>query len=296
MNTEKWLTQNTSSLSGKKIAITGSTGGIGVWLCSYLARLGADLILCDRSYEKVSKLISSLKVKYPKANVKHIYCDLTHTESVISATKALIDEDIYCFISNAGAYSIPREICKCGLDNVFTINFASPYYIIRELLPTIEKNSGRAVVVGSIAHNYSKADFDDVDFRYVKAASKAYGNAKRYLMFALFEHCKDKKCLSITHPGITFTNITSHYPKLIFAIIKHPMKIIFTPPRRACLSILRGVFEPTGYKEWIGPSLFSIWGKPKKKKLKTCKDTESKKIYEIAEKIYLDTLKNQENN
>lgn len=289
MNTEKWLRQNTSSLEGKRVAITGSTGGIGLWLCRYLARLGADLILCDRSYEKVEKLILLLKDEYPDVSIKHIYCDLTDTKSVIDATSSLINQDIHYFISNAGAYSIPREICECGLDNVFTINFASPYYMIRELLPVIEKNHGRAVVVGSIAHNYSKANFDDVDFRKVKAASKAYGNAKRYLMFALYEHCRNKDCLSITHPGITFTNITSHYPKLIFAIIKHPMKIIFTPPRRACLSILRGVFEPTDYKEWIGPSLFSVWGRPKKQKLKTCKDKESRKIYEIAEKIYLDT-------
>ena len=286
MNTEKWLAKNTTSLNGKKIAITGSTGGIGLWLCRYLALLGADLILCDRSYEKVKKLMALLNDEYPDVNIKHIYCDLTDISSVKSATKQLIDEDIFCFISNAGAYSIPRKICECGLDNVFTINFASPYYMARALLPTVEKNCGRVVIVGSIAHNYSKANFDDVDFRNIKAASKAYGNAKRYLMFSLYEHCKDKNCLSITHPGITFTNITSHYPKLIFAIIKYPMKIIFTPPKRACLSILKGVFDNTDYKEWIGPLVFSVWGRPKKKKLRTCSESESLRIYNTAEKIF----------
>ena len=30
MNVIKWLAKNTSSLEGKKIAVTGSTGGIGV--------------------------------------------------------------------------------------------------------------------------------------------------------------------------------------------------------------------------------------------------------------------------
>ena len=52
------------------------------------------------------------------------------------------------------------------------------------------------------------------------------------------------------------------------------MKIIFPPPRRACLSVLRGVFEDTHGLEWIGPRFFDVWGKPKKKRLHTVKDKE----------------------
>ena len=144
------------------------------------------------------------------------------------------------------------------------------------------------MVVGSIAHNYSRIDESDVDFSTRKQASKVYGNAKRYLMFSLFELFKneDRVSLAITHPGITFTNITSHYPKLIFAIIKHPMKVIFMKPRKAALSLLQGVFEETSYHTWIGPRLFDIWGVPSLKKLRTCSIKESEKIASIADAIY----------
>ena len=171
---------------------------------------------------------------------------------------------------------------------MFQINFASPYYMIRKLLPTLREREGKAVVVGSIAHNYSRIDKNDIDFSNCGAASKVYGNAKRYLMFSLFELFKneDKAHLSVVHPGITFTNITAHYPKLIFAIIKHPMKIIFMKPRKAALSILKGVFEHTGYCEWIGPSIFDIWGYPRKRILSTCHESEIKDIADIAEKVY----------
>ena len=57
-------------------------------------------------------------------------------------------------------------------------------------------------------------------------------------------------------------------------------------PRRACLSILRGVFEDTEYFEWIGPHIFDVWGLPKKKKLRTVSIDESSAIAERAEKIY----------
>ena len=150
-------------------------------------------------------------------------------DNVKSVTKELENMDIDIFIHNAGAYSIPRKICSSGYDNVFQINFVSPYYMIRTLLPTLRAKKGMAVAVGSIAHNYSKTDERDIDFRKRSASSKVYGNAKRFLMYSLYELFKNEKeaSLSIVHPGITFTNITAHYPKLIFAVIKHPMKIIF---------------------------------------------------------------------
>lgn len=284
---EKWINKNTESLSGKKIAVTGTTGGIGKELCRYLAKLGAEIVLCDRNFERSYAFSQELINEY-KADVKCLTVDLSDIKSVKEATEELCALKPDVFIHNAGAYSIPRYICDTGVDNVFQINFASPYYMIKELLPTLREKDGRVVVIGSIAHNYSKADFEDIDFHMRKASSKVYGNAKRYLMFSLFELFKNenKVKLSVTHPGITFTNITAHYPKLIFAIIKHPMKVIFMKPKKAALSILKGVFENTDYHEWIGPRFFDIWGYPRKSKLKTCSGVESQRIFESAENLY----------
>ena len=107
-------------------------------------------------------------------------------------------------------------------------------------------------------------------------------------MFALHELFRDEAGahLAVTHPGITFTNITAHYPKLIFAVIKHPMKVIFMKPKKACLSILAGLFDSTKYGEWIGPGVFDVWGFPKKRMLRTVTAEESRRIFETAEKIY----------
>lgn len=285
MSIKKWLDKNTESLVGKTVAITGSTGGLGVELCSYLASLGASLILVDRSLSRSEAHARTLREKYG-ITVSLIPCDLQSGASVIEATKELIKAKPDIFIHNAGAYSIPKEICDTGYGNVFQINFLSPYYMIKELLPTLRKKNGKVVAVGSIAHNYSKTDGNDIDFVTRKASSKVYGNAKRFLMFSLYSLFENEKdvSLSIVHPGITFTNITAHYPKLVFAIIKHPMKIIFMKPKKAALSLLKGVFETTKKNEWIGPRLFNVWGYPSKKLLKTCKDGEVKFIFDEAEK------------
>ena len=288
MTTKKWFKANTKSLEGKLIAITGSTGGLGKVLCFYLANLGANLVLVDRNLEKSNALKERILKEFPSTEISLITADMEDFSSVKEATDTLVSLKPYAIILNAGAYSIPRKTTNLGFDNLFQINFVCPYYMAKKLMPTFEKNGGRVVAVGSIAHTYSKANPKDIDFKGVKANSKAYGNAKRFLMFSLWEVFEDKASpfLAITHPGITFTGITNHYPKLIFAIIKRPMKLIFMKPKIAALSILKGVFEPTPHNKWIGPRFFGIWGLPKTTALKTCSSNEQQVIFKTAEKIY----------
>ncbi len=278
MTASAWILKNCTSLRGKTVAITGSTGGLGNHLCRYLADLGATLILLDRNAEKSAA--HKEKLEAMGVSVLCITVDLSDMESVRTATETLMALEVDVFIHNAGAYSIPRKICKSGYDNVFQINFVSPYYMIRKLRPK------HTVAVGSVAHTYSKIDEADIDFRTRSAASRAYGNAKRYLMGAMWGLAAAGHSVSVVHPGITFTNITAHYPKLIFAIIKHPMKVIFMKPARAALSILAGVFQKTDAFAWIGPRVFRVWGLPKQEVLHTVSAEELEKILQISDKIY----------
>lgn len=288
MNYDKWLKLNTEDLKGKTVAVTGTTGGLGRELVRFLCELHADIILLDRNAERSSAFKKELVSDYPNAKVSRITVDLEDFNSVKSAVETLKQLPIDVFIHNAGAYSIPRHKCSTGFDNVFQINFVSPLYIIRELLPNLRQRKGQVVAVGSIAHNYSKTDQNDIDFTTRTASSKVYGNAKRYLMFSLYELFKAETdvTLSIVHPGITFTNITAHYPKLIFAVIKNPMKVIFMKPKKAALSLLKGVFMPTQYHTWLGPKFFNVWGLPKLQKLRTVSEKESEFIGKTADEIY----------
>ena len=284
MNVKKWLDKNTHRLDGKRVCISGSTGGLGRELCFYLSRLGAELILLDRNYKKSLAFTEELKRRNPKLKVTHVTADMSDMASVRAAAERLSEMEIDYLILNAGAYSIPRHICDTGYVNIYQINFVSPYYLARELLPGLEKRGGRLVAVGSIAHNYSKIDENNIDFKDKKQDSKVYGNAKRYLTYGLF--ALGSPAVSIAHPGISFTGITDHYPPLIFALIKRPMKLIFMHPRFACLSVLKAVFTDCKPREWIGPWLFDIWGRPARKPLRTASAKERAKIAEIAEKIY----------
>lgn len=287
MNYKKWLLKNTASLERKTVAISGATGGLGRELCHYFCRLSASLILIDRNAERSAALRVQLLSENPDAQIKSYILDLEDVSAVRKAATELLCEDIDYLVLNAGAYKIPRRKCENGFDNVFNINFVSPYILARALLPKISARGGRVVAVGSIAHNYSRIDVADVDFSTRRASSKAYGNAKRYLMYSLWGLGEYSSSVAIAHPGIAVTNITAHFPKPLYALIKYPMKLIFMKPRKACLSILLSLFENTEQNEWIGPRVFDVWGLPKKKKLKTCSKEEAEQISKIAKEIYL---------
>ncbi len=268
----------------KTIAVSGSTGGLGQALCDQIAANGGNIIMLDRNREKVNALSAKLKAKYPDIKTEYIPLDLEDFESVKTAVNRLLERVPDYILLNAGAYSIPRHKTSLGYDNVFQINYLSPYYIARKMLGEIEKKGGRIIAVGSIAHNYSKTNPTDIDFSQQTRASRVYGNAKRRLMFSLFSLGSEH--IAVTHPGITLTGITAHYPKLIFALIKHPMKIIFMSPKKAAKPILAGFFAKTEPFEWIGPRFFSIWGAPKRKLLKTCSSEEIAEISALSDTIY----------
>jgi hypothetical protein len=59
-------------------------------------------------------------------------------------------------------------------------------------------------------------------------------------------------------------------------------------PKKAALSIVKGLFEASDYRTWIGPRLFDVWGRPSVKQLRTATDEEIARIDCMARKIYQD--------
>ncbi len=294
MNYTKWLSKNCPSVKGKRVVITGATGGLGSEICHYFAKLEANLTIACRNQKLANELISKLKLVQPNTNVDFVKLDLEDIDSVKSCLTFLKKYNgIDIFVNNAGVYNIPLKTLQNGYNNIFTINFVNTYYLTKQLLPELEKKpNSLCITLGSIAHNYSKIDLNDIDFSHRKKPSKIYGNSKRFLMFSFFELFKNSSVkLAIVHPGITLTKMTSHYPKAINWLIKPAVGLLFPNKKKAALCVLYALSHTPAHHEWIGPRLFNVWGKPKITKLKTCKPDEADNITTLAEKIYNDIQK-----
>lgn len=264
MKIEKWINENTYSLAGKTVAVTGSTGGLGQQVCFYLAELGANFIFLNRNLVKSKALEDKILEKFPNCKIEHFVTDMEDIASVERAGEFLKEKRPDVLILNAGAYKVQPQ-------KVFKINLLAPYKLASVC------DFAKVVIVGSLAHKWAKLTDK------CKKDIKIYGLSKRFLMFALTEKFKGKK-FAIAHPGVAYTNITSHYPQIFIPFIKFFMKIIFPSTKKASLSIVKAVFDDSEYGTWIGPRIFDVWGKPKHKKIKTFSSEEGLKMLDIVDK------------
>ena len=86
----KTIKEKQNLLLGKRVAISGSTGGIGRELCFYLAGMGASLVLLDRSKARSTALAEELRACYPDTEIKHIYADLENIDEVKAAADGTV--------------------------------------------------------------------------------------------------------------------------------------------------------------------------------------------------------------
>ena len=289
MSVKKWLEKNCTGLTGKRVVVTGATGGLGREICSVLAKLGADIILACRNEQLADKLKESLLAESPEIKVDFVPLDLASLDSVKNCIKILKKYNgIDILINNAGVYNVPLKTLDSGYNNIFQINFLYTYYLTKELLSELEKKDNSVcITLGSVAHNYSKIDEKDIDFSTRKKPSKIYGNSKRFLMFSLYDIFENSSVrLAIVHPGVTLTNMTNHYPRAINWLVKIGIKLVFPSPKKAVLSVFAGINQGTQKPYWIGPGIFNVWGFPKLLKLKTCSEDEQSKISQKAEELY----------
>ena len=288
MKIQTWINKNCKSLSGKTICITGSTGGLAIQFTKQLASLGANFIFANRDKEKSEKQKQSLTREFPNIKIDIMIDDLFDINSVKLFVCKLKQIHVDILILNSAVYNVSRQTSNAGFDNVFQINFISPYFIAKQMIPSLRKTKdSKVIMLSSIAHNYSKIDFNDPQKQKTQKCNIIYGNSKRFLTFSLQKLLSDSHVdFAIVHPGVTLTKMTSHYPKAINWLVKLGIKAFFPNPDKACLSVLYGVFNSTHKNEWIGPSKFNIWGFPKKQKLNTCSEIEQKQIFELAECFY----------
>ena len=289
MKIQTWIDKNCSDLTGKTICITGSTGGLAIKFTEMLAGLGANFIFANRDKVKSQKQKEDLQKKYPKCKIDIMIVDMSDLNSVKLFVCKLKMKHVDILILNSAVYNVPRKTTVDGFDNVFQINFVSAYYIAKQMMNPLRKlKNSKVIVISSIAHNYTKIDFDDPQKLKTKKSNIIYGNSKRLLMLSmqkLFENSHVD--LSVVHPGITLTNMTNHYPRAINWLVKIGIKTLFPSPEKACLSVVHGVFNTTSTNEWICPVKHNIWGYPKKKKINTYSSQEQEKCFKLAEEIYI---------
>lgn len=143
---------NPMDLSGKKILVTGATGGMGLETAVLLSKLGATVVICGRNELKLQQVLEQMD------GTSHKKCllDLNEIHSIESIIKNLIEDigPLNGFAHCAGIGTMrPLKMTKTeNIINVMNANFFSFIEIVRCITKKgYFTDEGSIVAISSIA-------------------------------------------------------------------------------------------------------------------------------------------------
>jgi len=142
------LRDHARDLSGRVVAVTGTTSGTGYVCARELGRLGARVFLLNRTSSRADAALARIQAEVPDGRFEAVVCDLQDFDSVrqaAAAVRALTDRlDVLC--NNAGVMALPDKATKDGYDVQMQTNCISHFLLTRELFPLIERSDDGRVV------------------------------------------------------------------------------------------------------------------------------------------------------
>jgi NAD(P)-dependent dehydrogenase (short-subunit alcohol dehydrogenase family) len=276
-----WTTGDIPDLSGRRVLITGVTGGLGLHTAIGLARRGADLIVTARNPAKADEAVARIRRAAPGAAVDIVTLDLADLDGTKQAAAEVVEayDRLDILINNAGIMLTPRSRTKDGFELQMGTNHLGHFAWTAVLWPLLDASGARVVSVSSAAHttvgsiDLSTLTREGSPRRYRRWQSYAESKLAN-LMFALELDRRAKASGSsvvsvAAHPGYAATNLTKTGPSFggvsLSGIGMHQItKIIGQPASHGAWPLLMAATDPalTG-GEYVGPRGFQgMRGRP----------------------------------
>ncbi len=142
------LENHSQDMTGKVVAITGTTSGTGYIAAREIAKKGAEVILLNRESDRATRAYKSLSNEVPHGKFVHITCDLQSLDSVNNAIAEIISKykviDVLC--NNAAVMALEDYATKDGFDVQMQTNVISHFQLFKGLLPLLKKSEEARVV------------------------------------------------------------------------------------------------------------------------------------------------------
>lgn len=203
------LLPKSAPVEGKTYIITAGHSGIGEETTRALISRGANVIIGARNKEMADAAISRIKEKYPNANVKWIYLDLSDLATVrqFAIDFKKLDIPLHGIVCSAGIMATPYFVSKQGHEMQFATNHLGHHLLLAQLVDKLVETHGRIVTVSSGAYILSGVRFDDIGFKNGEEYEEfmAYGQSKTANILCAKgfnqRYAKDGvECFSV-HPG-----------------------------------------------------------------------------------------------
>ena len=210
-------------LSGRIVAITGASSGLGEESARAMSARGARVLMLARDRERNAEAAERIQVSVPDADLA-LYtvdlADLASIESFADAVGADIDR-IDVLLNNAGVMGCPEGRTADGFETQFGTNHLGHFALTARLMPLLlAADRPRVVTLSSGGHRISDVALDDPNFERADYDPWiAYGRSKsanaRFAAELARRHGERLISVSV-HPGAIVTNLGRHMtPEMI---------------------------------------------------------------------------------
>jgi len=144
-------------MAGKRVVVTGATGGIGEAIARSFAELDATVHLLGRNADKVRRAAGEIRRAVPGAVVIDEVCDVSDLDAVRAWCADLdtrIDE-LHGVVHNAGAIPKHRVETPQGHETQLACHVLGPHLMTERLLPLLRDAEGASVVFMSSGGMYT---------------------------------------------------------------------------------------------------------------------------------------------
>ena len=205
-------------LSGKKVLVTGASGGLGEETARALATAGASVIMAARNSKKNSEAKERILSANSEAKLDTHELNLASLKDVTSSAEEFLskNESLDLLVNNAGIMCTPFGHTTDGFEQQFGVNHLGHHLFTGLLMPALEKaEASRVVCLSSGAHLICGVNLEDPMFeRRDYDGWESYGQSKS--ANALFAREFDRRYADkgihafSVHPGMIFTELGRH--------------------------------------------------------------------------------------
>ena len=215
-------------LSGRRMVVTGASGGLGEETARALAAAGASVVMAARNPAKNEEAAGRIRDRHPSVDLELRELDLGSLAAVRDfAGGFLADHDgLHVLVNNAGIMCTPFGTTADGFEQQFGVNHLGHFLLTGLLLPALTTAApSRVVCLSSGAHGICGVDLDDLMFeRRDYEGWAAYGQSKS--ANALFARELDRRiggggvrALAV-HPGVIMTELSRHLDEAAYERLK----------------------------------------------------------------------------
>jgi NAD(P)-dependent dehydrogenase (short-subunit alcohol dehydrogenase family) len=178
-----WAPLDGYDLTGRVIAVTGATSGIGRAAAAQLAQDGATLILVGRDETKNQRVAAALRAETDNEGISALTADLGDVGAVRAVAAAIRDrhDRLDVLVHNAGALTRDRRVAPDGTEATVAAQVVGPFLLTSLLLDRLVESAPARVITMSSGGMYTApltVDHLQMDAQHYKGAQQ-YALAKR---------------------------------------------------------------------------------------------------------------------